>query len=364
VGRSRCTVVEVIYGGTMGGSEMLAFNLCREWKAEGWHSRICCLYRGGPMTDLFDDEGLAYDVLNVEQRSFPFRRWGLLLRYFWHWRPRAIHVHHFGCLVNVLLPAYLAGCFNVVYTEHSSYRIMNTTWMRRMLPWVTRVVRRTTCVSGALADFFHQEMKVPRKKMATITNGVDTQRFFPRTSTDRQEDVIHIGAVGRLVAEKDYENLIVALSLLHARGVRFRASIIGDGHMGPALKKLSADLHLDGILTFLGTRPDVPDLLRSFDIYVLSSMSEGMPVAILEAMATGLPIVATAVGGVGELIRPEVNGVLVDKQNPLALAGAIERLVNDTQRRRELGAAAREEVEARFSIKNTSQCYAQQLGLS
>lgn len=363
----RQLVVEVIYAPLIGGSETLAFTLCKHWKSQGIDTRICCLYeREGALTALFDEAGIRYDLMDVGDKPM-WRRWWLLARYFAKLRPSAIHVHHLGSLINVMVPAWLTGHWNIVYTEHSALIIARTEWMKRALPWVARCVRKVTCVSNKLVDFFGRELGVPTRKLVTVYNGVDTAQFRPRGAAlarSLEGRVPRIGAVGRLVDEKDYPMLLRALALLKQRGLRFEAAIVGDGPLSAALQAQARALGVDSVVRFYGRRDDVPDLLRSLDVYVLTSKSEGMPIAVLEAMATGLPIVATAVDAVPEVITHEVNGLLVPKGDERATADAIVRLLEDAVLRERLGKAALGDVRTLFSIQNATQLYAEYLGIA
>ncbi len=355
-------IVEVIYAPLVGGSEMLAFNLCKEWKAAGIGARICCLYeRSGALTRVFEEAGIPYDLLNIGGRGL-LGRWARTARYFFRVRPRAIHVHHLGSLVNVLIPAYLAGCFNIVYTEHSAYAIARTRWMRRVLPVVSRLVRRFTCVSRDLVDVF-EGLGVPKGRLLTIYNGVDVERYKPGVARPEFCTVARIGAVGRLVAEKDYPTLLAALAILKTENVRFFAEIAGDGPLAADLKERARALGLADVLRFRGNCDNVPAFLQELDIYVLSSRHEGLPIAVLEAMATGLPVVATRITAIPEIVEHDCTGLLVPPGDPAAMAAAIGLLVNDGSRRRRLGQAARALVSARYTIGGASRFYAAELGV-
>jgi len=355
-------IVEIIYAPLVGGSEMLAFNLCKEWQAAGIDVRICCLYeRTGALVKVFEEAGIAYDLLDIGGRGV-FARWARVARYLLRVRPTAIHVHHLGSLVNVLIPAYITRCSNIVYTEHSAYAITHTRWMRRALPVVSRLVKRFTCVSRNLAEVF-TTFGVPADRMMTIYNGVDIERYKPNGLRSEACPVVRIGAVGRLVVEKDYPTLLAALAILKDGHVRFLAEIAGDGPLASELKECALALGLRDVLVFRGPCDNVPAFLQELDIYVLSSRHEGMPIAVLEAMATALPVVATRITAIPEIIEDGRTGVLVPPGDPAALAAAISALAGDFAKRRALGLAAREVVRATYTIKDTSRSYAAELGV-
>lgn len=360
----RDLIIEVIYAPLVGGSETLALTLCKQWKSEGIAARICCLHeREGALTVRFEEAGIPYDLLDLGAKPL-LVRWASITGYLARQRPRAIHVHHLAMLINVLVPAYLTGCWRVVYTEHSSSLIARTAWMKVAARVGSRLVSKVTCVSNKLVQFFRQELNVPSRKLVTVYNGVDTERFRPRDRDARAPGPLRIGAVGRLVDEKNYPMLLRAVALLRARGLRLEVYIVGDGPLGPELREMSSGLGIDDVVQFAGRRADIPQILRTFDIYVLSSKSEGLPIAVLEAMATGLPVVATAIDALPEVITHEANGLLVPAGDSAALADALHRLALDEPLRDRLGQAALADVRSLFSIQHATQLYAEYLGIT
>ncbi|MHB1587184.1 MAG: glycosyltransferase family 4 protein [Acidiferrobacteraceae bacterium] len=361
--RGREDVIEIIYAPLVGGSETLAFDLCKRWHARGIRVRICCLYeREGPLTQLFEREGIAYDLLDIGSKGL-LGRWFTIGRYLRKHRPLAIHVHHFGLLVNVFVPAYLTGSANLVFTEHSTYVMARRGWMRRAIRFVVCFVSQMTCVSSSILDYFNR-LGVPEGKMAVVYNGVDTNRFHPPAQRHSSAVEVRVVAVGRMVEEKDYPTLFAALAILKVRGYRFRAQIVGDGPLAQELALQHEHLGLASHVQLLGRRAEIPEILRRSDIYVLSSKSEGMPIALLEAMATGLAIAATSVEAVPEVIVDNVNGLLVPKGDERALADAIARLIDDPVLRLRLGARAIEDARTLFSIENATAMYARYLDIA
>jgi glycosyltransferase involved in cell wall biosynthesis len=188
---------------------------------------------------------------------------------------------------------------------------------------------------------------VPAGRVAIIPNGVDAHRFAAR---DAMRPVSTILTVANLRKEKAHEVLLTAAArlLLHQPHLRF--VIAGDGPRLAELRELAAALHIADRVTFLGHCEDVPSLLAQADVFVLPSRSEAFPNGAIEAMAAGLPVVATAVGGLLDLIEDGRTGVLVRPDDPVALADAIEALVLSPERGHALGTAARDEVTRRYSF--------------
>jgi glycosyltransferase involved in cell wall biosynthesis len=180
-----------------------------------------------------------------------------------------------------------------------------------------------------------------------IRNGIDTERF--------NHTGPHAGGpamlVGRLSPEKDVSNLLRATALAVCELPAFRLEIAGDGACLPALRAEAESLGLKERVSFLGEVRDVASLLRRASLYVLPSLTEGISLTLLEAMAVGLPVVATHVGGNSEVVADGETGLMVPAQDPAALARAMVRILRDPVQGEVLGRAGRERVEKRFDVR-------------
>jgi glycosyltransferase involved in cell wall biosynthesis len=159
-----------------------------------------------------------------------------------------------------------------------------------------------------------------------------------------------IGSVGSLYTVKAFDVLLRATALLVGERPDVRVLIVGDGPERPALERLARELGVDSSVRLLGSRSDVPDILDTLDIAVCCSNSEGSPLSVMEYMGAGLPVVASAVGGLPDLIEPGVNGLLVPPGDPSALAEALADLLGDPERAQAMGARGRERQRAEFDI--------------
>jgi glycosyltransferase involved in cell wall biosynthesis len=166
-----------------------------------------------------------------------------------------------------------------------------------------------------------------------------------------------IGTVGRLSFEKDYQTLLEAFALVVKQSPKARLLLIGDGPDRGKLLVLTEQLNLSGSVKFLGMRSDVPALLNALDIFVLSSISEGIPNTILEAMCVGLPVVSTKVGGVPEIVQEGITGLLTRSRDPQSLANALTKLVVSSSLRRKMGDAGKAIVRERFSLESMVKAY-------
>ncbi len=213
---------------------------------------------------------------------------------------------------------------------------------RAMSPLTTT----TICVAHGERDAGLRARTCRPARTVVIHNGVPLDR--PRRSPGPASRPATIVSVGRLRAPKDFVTLVRAMAALEPGSARLR--IAGDGPERAALAAEVGRLGLDESVELLGTRTDVPELLAGADVFVLASDSEGLPMSVLEAMAAGLPVVASAVGGVPELVRDGETGVLVPPRDSAALARALAPIVGDPELRDRLGDAGRRRVEREFSL--------------
>lgn len=196
---------------------------------------------------------------------------------------------------------------------------------------------------------------VPRSKPVTVVPyGVELNRFRPAPRPPRDEPVV--GYVGRLSPEKGLPTLLRALALLRDRGVRWRATLAGAGPDRAALEGLALRLGLSRSVTFLDevAHEEIPGLLQGFDVFAMPSTWEGFGVAAVEAQAMELPVVASGVHGIPDVVAHEETGLLVPPSRPDALADALETLLNDRERRVELGRAGRRLVERRYDWRENA----------
>ena len=304
------------------------------------------------------DRGLAdlRDVLDpsVEQVHLPIRRRHIgrdlrrltaLLR---QCRCDVVHTHMFWASLFGAVSAHWAETPVLVTTEHGENRWKgwHHRWLERHV--ISRYADRRLCVSQAILDRRVQTDGVPRRLLELTANGT----LLPTLEGDRKaSSEPTIGSVGRLVPEKDYRTLVFAVAKLRDAGVRFRLCLVGDGPERSTLENQVRNLDLTDHVEFAGAVKDVDSWYRRFDIFVLSSVQEGLPVALLEAMSYGIPCVATAVGAVDTVIAADDEGTLVPPSSPEALASAIETYLKDPDLSSRHGAAARDRIRVQFSIE-------------
>lgn len=291
------------------------------------------------------------------------RLWKLLRRL----KPDLVHTRNLAALEAQFVAA-AAGIRATVHGEHGRdvFDLYGQNWKYNLLRRAARpFVSNYIAVSQDLAAWLRLVIRVPPRKLHQIYNGVDSARFHPREGARpafAHPESIVFGAVGRMVEVKDYPTLarafIQMLRLQPERAQRARLVIVGEG---PARATCQTLLHSEGVahLAWLpGERHDIAEIMRVFDVFVLPSKNEGISNTILEALASGLPVIATAVGGNLELVEDGVNGTLVQPGDVAGMAQALLGYLDTPARIAEHGARARIEAGQRFSLAAMAEAYA------
>jgi glycosyltransferase involved in cell wall biosynthesis len=208
----------------------------------------------------------------------------------------------------------------------------------------------------AISESIRQQLQaasVPGRLIRTIYEGLDLSLFPPRRPPDQDSSSrpIVVGTIASLSPEKGLTHLVEAAALIPHAGSRLRFVIVGDGECRADLERQVLDKGLEGIFRFAGFQNQTLPYLYSFDMFVLPSISEGLSSAILAAMAASLPVIATRVGGIPELVQHLSSGMLVPPRDPAALAGAIEHLCDNPQEALEMGRRGRRRMEEKFTIE-------------
>jgi glycosyltransferase involved in cell wall biosynthesis len=277
-------------------------------------------------------------------------------------RPHVVHARSTGVWFDAALASrgYRPG--RLLLAFHGRTDLEPVGQRRRVMNrWACRRADAVLSVSTEAARMMWQEWSVPADRLWTIPDGVDTQAYRPPTGDDEKQDArrrlgladsdVGVMIVSRLVPIKALDVLLRAwrqVSLAHRAA---RLIVVGDGPLRGDLERQTRELRCHDVVRFLGRRDDVPGLLRGADLFVLASRYEGTNNAVQEAMATGLPIVATDVGGMRDVLTPGETGWLVPPDAPAELAQHILATLADTKARHRVGHAAREAAEREFSLE-------------
>ncbi len=317
-----------------------------------------------PIVDLAAHRASDNRVVNALRLPGAFiRLWKLL-------RSRKIDVvETFTPHSNVLgIPvAWLAGVPVRIPTHHTKIEGASR-WLDRLHGWLvnSRLTSRMVAVSERVRTLAIEDEGVRPERIHVILNGValpqpETPPDVVRAQLARQfyiaSDAPLIFTVGRLTVQKGHSYLLLAAPHILARFPKTQIAIAGDGHQHSALAAQIVELGLQDVVKLLGIRADIPDLLAAADLFVLPSLWEGLPLALLEAMGAGKPIVATRVEGVEDVLVDGQNGYLVPPADAEALAAATIRLLSDEESQRMFGKRAKALIEDEYTIENMSKQY-------
>jgi glycosyltransferase involved in cell wall biosynthesis len=341
----------------VGGAQKLVADFTLAAASYGIEPTVICMHQD--IHPIMADAMKAAGVRIVEFSSpslLNVNRLVRLVRFLREGKFDLIHTHLSYANILGCLSGYFAGC-PVVSSLHNTESDSRKRSMRvvRLETLILRYfARRIIAVGYGVADAFRARVK--NRHVDVIPNGIPTPPTITREARQKlrreitgDENRTLLLAVGRFVPAKGYEDMIESFALLHRSNPRCFLAIAGSGRLFDQIQRQISEMRLDHSVCCLGVRSDIPQLLAASDIFVSSSHWEGLPVAILEAMMTGLPIVATAVGDIPKVVTPEA-GVIVPPHQPECLAEALNDLVNAPEKARAMGEAARNRAIQEYSL--------------
>lgn len=370
VGRDpRPLIAHVMHRFDVGGLENGVVNLINHLPPEAYRHAVISL------TEIAD---FRQRILRKDVQYFALKKrpghalwiYPELFKLFRNLRPAIVHSRNLAAL-EVVVPAWAAGVPVRIHGEHGrdvgdldgsnkKYQVIR----RLYRPFVTHFI----ALSRDLEDYLTGRVAVSKEKVTQIYNGVDARRFHGVNSVEllsgcpfHNPEHWIIGTVGRMQAVKDQTTLVQAfiraLELEPALRSRLRLVMVGEGPLRLQAKDLLDRAGMSDLAWLAGERSDVPEIMRGLNCFVLPSLAEGISNTILEAMASGLPVIATAVGGNADLVVAGETGLLVPAADPESLAHGILHLASDADLARKMGLAGRCEVEKRFSMDAMLEAY-------
>ncbi|MCA9246488.1 MAG: glycosyltransferase [Planctomycetales bacterium] len=363
--RSHLKAMFVITSLGYGGAETLLLNLMRRLDRSRFSPELCCLKSLGPLGE-------------EAAREIPAHAYGMKSKYdvgVLKWLTQLLGERDIDALVTVgagdkmfwgRLAAWKANTPVIASALHT------TSWPdcvgflnRRLTPLNDAFIG----VAPSHGRHLIEVEKFPEHKVFVIPNGVDTEIFAPDEVSSKLRDELKLpsgapvaGIVARLGEEKNHELFLRMASRVVQTASNAQFLIVGDGPLRSQLESRTRELSLADNVQFLGARPDVPELLRALDVFVLTSKMEANPVSILEAMASGKPVVATRVGSVPETVKDGQTGYLVSSGDEDALTNRVTELLLNTDRAQQFGQAARKRVVDNWSLSGMVSGYEELLG--
>lgn len=356
---------------SLGGAENLVFEWCRALYNEKVSCAIVCLIRReGHYLSLVEEMGIpVFEISQAKSSkiSFTWKLGALIASY----GASIVHSQCSWSLTQQALASKLGRAKAFLLTMHSAFAPgSRTVRLKRKIanliaaPFINKIIGVSDNVSIHAAEWTGKDSR----NIVTIRNGIDltafdtcrSQRHSMRAEFGVADDVPLLINVANLTAHKDHATLFTAFKILLQRWPLAHLLIVGDGQLRETLAQLALDLRISKSLTFVGRRTDVPAILGAGDVFVLSSIREGFGLALVEAGAASIPVVATRVGGIPEVVRHGETGLLVPPGDPPKLAESIEIILSKEDFGREMGSAGRRFVTDRFGI---DRCFSEYLDL-
>lgn len=345
-------IFQIIPSLDLGGAETMCVGLSELLHRQGQEVTVVSMYRKETMLTarlkqagirvVFLDKKTGLDLSSITKLRTLFRRE----------KPDAIHVHLF--LMKYVVPAALGLGIPVIHTVHSvaSYDAEGDRAVNRF--FYNRGLAVPVAISKEIAKTVEEFYSVPAEKIRVVFNGIDLQKCLPKEDYSLQNPpyLVH---VGRFFEAKNHEVMVRAVKLLKERGMEVRLDFCGDGETRGAAEALVRALGVEENVRFCGVAEQVFPILHEADLFLLPSRFEGMPMSLIEAMGTGLPAIASRVGGISDMVTDGHNGLLIEP-NAEELANAIARLLDAPELRERLGRNAREEA-VRFSGETMARNY-------
>lgn len=345
-------VLHVLTDTNVGGAGRYLFNLIAGWPSEDCDFVVACP-GGGELERELKDKRIKYYTLSGGESSIKFKH---VVELFQIIKREHIDIVHTHASLSGRIAGRLAGC-RVILTRHG-ISTGNKGFIKRLLSYaIARMFTDKIIAISRAVKIDLIETGVPADMIKIIHNGIDLSKIHGTGHSLREElgvsnDIPLIGIVARIVWEKGYEYAIKAMPPVLKQYPSALLVVVGDGPLKLKMQELAKKLSIDKNIVFLGYRRDVEKLVSDFDVFVLPSVSEGLGLSLLEAMALGKPVIATEVGGIPEVIKNESNGLLVNPRDEGALALGILRILSSKDFSRSLAESAKKTVYEKFSAQS------------
>jgi len=338
----------------VGGAEEMVLNLVRHLPPP-FAPGVACIHEAGPIGEEIQRTGVPFTVLGLNPGlRHPFD--ALRLRDFLHQaEPHIVHTFLLTGSLYGRFAAMMARVPIVIGTEVNLYQHKRAlhAWAEN---WLMRGTDAVVASAASVRDFYVEQVGADPAKVEVIYNAVDWSQLQAATGRDEMRasagipiEVPLLGIIARLTEQKAHRVLFDAMAD-RPELARVHLAVVGDGHLRRELEQRAGQPGLSGRIHFLGARRDLGNILAAIDVFVMPSLWEGLPLSLVLAMGAGLPVVATRVAGIPEVVQDDVNGLMVPPNDSARLGAALAALVGDAAMRARLGNAARDFVRPRFGI--------------
>ncbi len=352
--KMKTNVVHLVEKLGIGGLEKVVATLASNLNKEKYNVSVWCLRKGGFFADKLIEEGIDVKILGISTSRNPiaiYKLYKLLKRH----KIDLIHTHAYSAGTIGRISAFLAGVSVIISHNHSVYDYYHKYF--RLVEWaLSHITDRIICISDRVRKSTNRTQGISAEKLITIHNGINSIGPVQKKAITKLKKELRIppghtviSTITHMEEHKGVSYLIQSASRICKSRENLIFLLVGEGAQEEELKELCVSLKIEENVVFTGERSDIPEILSLTDIFVLPSVREGLSLSILEAMASGKPVIATSVGGIPEVVSDGVSGILVRPKNPYALHDAIVELLDDKVKQRLMGFNGKRIFEERFN---------------
>lgn len=345
----------------MGGSEKVVFDMVQKLNKDCYYIGIIS-FKDGPIRSLYESLGIKVYIVQKRGKfdlSFILKLRRIIIRE----KIEIINAHHLPPLLYSAIST-LGTKTKIVFTEHSKWQLEELHGIdKKLMPWLLRKSKSIVAISDQLEKFYMESYKLDKEKVKKIPNGIDLNKYkkklIPLTKEDfgiKKNDRI-IGTIAHIRPEKNHKLLISAFSKLLKEYNDIHLILVGLDLMNNEMFNYARHKMCSKKIHFLGVRKDVPDLLNLFDIFCLPSIHEGLPLSLLEAMSSEVPVLGANVIGINEVIHHGRNGILFESNSEDSLINSLRKMLHEDQLRKNISKAGREYVKLNFNLDHSIKKY-------
>lgn len=349
--------MQFTWGLEIGGQERVVVDLAKAFHNLGFRSAVATTLLKGELTEELESHEIPFHCF-ASHKSYNLSLLLNVVSYLQEFQPDVVITHGVSGSIVPKLAAIFLRVPVFLHVEHTL--TPRFTFAAYINQWIYRCADRIICVSSAVRDSFLSRYRINPEKTSVIHNGVDACRFSPAVKNEKDQRKT-VTIIANFENAKGHIYFLTAAAIVCRVFPQVQFLLVGEGRLQESLQQFVAAQNLADHCQFLGKRTDIESILNRSDIFVLSSLTEGLPLSLLEAQYFGVATIATRVGGISEVVAHGINGLLVPPRNANALATAMLMLLRDDALRHTLGCNAEARIPSTFSISVTASKYVEQI---
>lgn len=343
-------IIYIINSFVLGGAEKMLLNLCRGLDKEKFDISVCSVTGGGVLANEFEKNNIKVKIFKKQGKV----GLGVILqiyRFLKEEKPQIVHTHLFSADFWGKVAAIFAGVPVIITTEHSVN--LDEKWLKQKIKWLLSFFTyKIVAVSNGVREYYVSKVKINENKFIVIYNGVDLNTFvFKGYKPVDLAQKINAIIVARLKAVKGHTYLLEAMPMIIKKYPNFILNIVGGGDLEDELKNQVKKMRLENNVIFWGEHSDVEKIFANMDLFILPSLWEGLGIVLLEAQATGLPVLSSKIPGTSEVVENEKTGLLFEVKNSQAIYDSVDKLLSNPDLYKKIVENAHLQVKEKFSLE-------------